>query len=218
MSLSGAGIASGVLVTVFGMLIVLADSMWLVAPHSVSAKLKDGYLMRTCYGAQCGIRYMDKFDGCFAICVVATAVVSVWIPESAAAAVAAEIALCIFHPWMIFVGMAMALGGLLPGMGPMLFVVMSSIFGANVIWRVLDPSMGLPVKYVPVIVGWHILCMLVMLVYLVGVVRTTPKIKFTIKLGHLKEEAVVAVRPLSIPRLARSAPPLRTKRPCRAPD
>jgi len=191
MSLSGSAIASAVLVTVFGALIILADSMWLVVPHSVTAKLKDGYMMRTCYGAQCGMRYMDKFDGSFALTVAVTAIVAVWIPNSVAAAVVAECALCIFHPWMVFVGMAMALGGLLPGLGPMLFVVMNTVFGANLVWRVLDPSIGLPDKFVPVVVGWHILCMLVMLVYLLKVVRHTPKMKYTIKLAKLKEEAVL---------------------------
>ena len=180
-----------ILVTLFGTLIIAADSLWLVTPHNVTAKLKDGYMMRQCYGGLCRMKHMDTFDGWFAILTVVPGVICSWI-HAPWASVVVVCSLAIVHPFMVYVGFCMALGGLLPGLGPLLFVFMSSAFGGALVWRVCAPATFLlEAKYASIAEVFHVLFMVIMLSYARVAYRTCPALKYTIKLAQSKETAVV---------------------------
>ena len=152
--MGAAYIVSGILCSLFSFLIPLADSWWLLIPHDVAAKNSDASMMANIYGALCGVRNMGKVDGVLVLVMLYTVLVCVWI-QTPLAALLALLCLGAAHPFLGFIGIYMALPELLPGLAPLGFVLVSSVFGANLVWRTADPALGLPAAYVPLVVAWH---------------------------------------------------------------
>jgi len=172
----------------------MADSLWLVCGscHNVAAKQKDAYMMRTCYGSLCRMKHMDLFDGWFIMASMVPAAIASWAPGTTFSALVVTSGLVIAHPCMIYVGFCMSIGNLLPGLGPMLFVVLSSVFGANLVWRGLDPAFEVPEKFCVVVSFFHLTCFGIMIQYAVIAYCVCPKLKYTFRLAHDMEDKVIA--------------------------
>ena len=151
--MGAAYVVSGVLGSLFSFLIPMADSWWLLLPHSLSPKLADGSMMRNIYGPLCGVPRMDLVDGVLVIAVMYTILVCVWI-LTPTASLLALLSFGFATPFLANVGFYMALPELLPGMAPLVFVFISSLFGFNLVWRTVDPAFGLPAAHVPLVVAW----------------------------------------------------------------
>lgn len=184
---------SAIVLAVPAALVLLGDSTWLLIPHSIPDKLKDGAAMRMIYGPLCGVGpgYMDKFDGVFAYCQLLPMIVCVSISSSnELAQVLAVLFLSLNCAFIWVVGNYMAIAGIFPGYAPCAFIVVWGNFAGNLLWRCMTVDFGVPAKYIPVVVAWQAITALIGYMYIRRMHARVEGLTNSIKLWFLKGEAL----------------------------
>jgi len=188
-----AQISSGFLCTVPALGALAGEALWLITPHSNGAKLAGRSMIIRIYGALCCLPKMNVIDGCQGVVMMATIIVCSWIFGSPIAALLQVLCASAAGPWIMLVGLEIAL---LPPLGGVdattgyVFGAFGAIFGLNVVWRCLSPEFAVPAQFVPVVAAWHTLCMMIYAHYASHFLKVLPNLKHTIKLEKLKDEFI----------------------------
>ena len=197
-------IVSAVLCTLPAFGTIAGESLWLLTPHNNSAKLAGRSQIIKLYGALCCLRNMHLVDGIMGVCIMVPLIVCLWAPVAAfsspVAALIANLCLASGGPFLMAVGVFLALvcpvdGSTMGGVGAstsVVFAVFGLILGGNLAWRSLDPVFLMPPKYIPVVAGWHLICTVIFMVYGTHFVGYISKLKYSIKLEQMKDDAVTA--------------------------
>lgn len=188
-----ANIISGVLSTLPAFGTLAGESLWLLTPHNLSPKLAGRSQINNVYGALCCLRNMQYIDGLMGVFIMAPLIVCVWTFSSPVAALFANLCLGAAGPFLSLVAIFMIvippMGGVDASAG-VAFAVFNLLIGANMVWRTLDPGFLVPAQYAPVIASWHAVCMLIFAIYTKHFLSYAPKLKNTMMLEKMKDDAV----------------------------
>jgi uncharacterized protein YggT (Ycf19 family) len=188
-----AHIASGLLCTLPALGAVAGESLWLLLPHTNSAKVAGRSQIVRLYGGLCGLHHMNVVDGWMSLVIMIPQIVGLWMFSSPMASLITNICIASSGPFLMLIGVFMSL---LPPMGGVdastgiVFAVFGAVLGGNLAWRSIDPTFNMPTKYAPVVAGWHLVCTIIFFVYGVHFTKYVEKLKFSITLEKMKDDAV----------------------------
>lgn len=135
----------------------LADTFWLLCPRAAVHFQNRSQMLRA-YGPLLGVKNVPTFDAALLLVMYTPIVTLVWVASQSIAWLP-TLCLAFSVPFLCMVGIYFAITNFMPA--PISFVVLSSLHGAMLLWRCADPVFQVDPRYLPVVLGWALLCSLV---------------------------------------------------------